>query len=171
VGHLHTQEVKRVAKDGVVLLALSNAGYIDLLLNWKASVDRLNITNYIILPNDVLAAQKLSYLGTYPCAPHHRTHTSDVACVSHMGVCACAQGIQWAYHPAIGLDDTSSSEAERIIDEGDPEHKKWNKVVHKKVAYVRAVLDMGYNVLVSTSLSLSLLRASFAGDDHVWRFR
>jgi hypothetical protein len=55
-----------VAKDGIVILALCNAGYLDLLLNWKASVDRLNITNYVIVPNDIKAAQELSFLGNNP---------------------------------------------------------------------------------------------------------
>jgi hypothetical protein len=63
-----------VAKDGVVMLALANAGYLDLLLNWKASVDRLNITNYVIVPNDVKAAQQLSYLGTHLHRPRPRPH-------------------------------------------------------------------------------------------------
>jgi hypothetical protein len=46
------------------MVALVNAGYVDLLLNWKASVDRLNLTNYVIVPNDLKAAQQLSFLGT-----------------------------------------------------------------------------------------------------------
>ena len=58
-----------MAKDGVVTLALCNAGYLDLLLDWKASVDRLNITNYVIVPNDIKAAQQLSFLGTHRHPP------------------------------------------------------------------------------------------------------
>ncbi|ELR24793.1 fucosylgalactoside 3-alpha-galactosyltransferase [Acanthamoeba castellanii str. Neff] len=114
-------EAKRVAKDGVVVLALCNAGYLDLLLNWKASVDRLNITNYVIVPNDIKAAQQLSFLG-----------------------------IDWAYDPAIGLGDLASSEAARYTtDKKDPMHQSWNQVVHKKAANVRAIIATGLNVLVT----------------------
>ncbi len=72
-----------MAKDGVVMLALANAGYLDLLLNWKASVDRLNITNYVIVPNDVKAAQQLSYLGT------HRTPRPRPHLLSNSNCCCC----------------------------------------------------------------------------------
>ena len=72
-----------MAKDGVVTLALCNAGYLDLLLDWKASVDRLNITNYVIVPNDIKAAQQLSFLGT------HRTPLPRPHLLSNIGNCCC----------------------------------------------------------------------------------
>ena len=58
-------------------------------------------------------------------------------------------GIDWAYDPAIGLGDLASSEAARYTtDKRDPMHRSWNQVVHKKAAYVRAVIATGLDVLV-----------------------
>jgi hypothetical protein len=59
------------------------------------------------------------------------------------------EGIDWAYDPDIGLDNASSAGAAMwTADKKDPMYTKWNQVVHKKAAYVRAILNMGLDVLV-----------------------
>ncbi len=54
---------RKVAINRTLIMVTCSSGYLDLLLNWKASADRLNVSNYIIVPTDMMIAQQLSFLG------------------------------------------------------------------------------------------------------------
>ncbi len=76
-------------------------------------------------------------------------------------------GIDWAYDPAIGLGDLASSEAARYTtDRKDPMHRSWNQVVHKKAAYVRAVIATGLDVLVCAH---QLQRPPFSAHHNIYQ--
>jgi hypothetical protein len=69
--------------------------------------------------------------------------------------------VDWAYDPELGLDDASSSEAAAwTANKNDPMFAKWNRVVHKKAAYVRTILAMGLDVLV-TDVDIVFLKDPF----------